>query len=114
MPTRTADVAALYDAERDGTVVLRLHVQPGAARSEVVGPHGEALRVRVAAPAVEGRANAAVVRLLADSLGLRRSDVALVGGSTGRRKRVRLQGVDARRLTRWLEEIAAAPARSSK
>ena len=44
MPTRTADVAALYDAERDGTVVLRLHVQPGAARSEVVGPHGEALR----------------------------------------------------------------------
>ena len=99
----------LYDVERDGAVVLRLHVQPGATRSGIVGPHGDALKLRVAAPAVGGAANAAVARLLADSVGIRPSEVEIVSGTTGRRKRVRLHGVDVPRLTRWLQDRSGSP-----
>jgi uncharacterized protein len=100
---------ALFDVERDGGVVLRLHVQPAAARSEVVGTHGDALKIRVAAPAVGGAANAAVARLLADSLGIKRSEVDIVSGTTDRRKRARLRGVDAPRLPLWLQDRSRTP-----
>jgi uncharacterized protein (TIGR00251 family) len=82
--------------------VLSLHVQPGAARAGIVGRHGDALKVKVAAPPEGGRANAAVVALLADSLGLRASDVEMIGGSTNRRKRIRLRGVTVAQLRAWL------------
>ena len=59
---------------------LRLRVSPGARSAEVVGRHGEAWKVRVAAPAEAGRANEAVVRLLADTLSLPRDAVTLVSG----------------------------------
>jgi uncharacterized protein (TIGR00251 family) len=97
-------VDEVFDVERDGTVILSLHVQPGAARAGVVGRHGDALKVKVAAPPEGGRANAAVVALLAGSLGLRAADVELVGGTSSRRKRVRLRGVEAAQLRAWLAE----------
>jgi hypothetical protein len=100
--TSRTDGQALFDVDPDGGVLLRLHVQPGATRSEIQGTHGDALKVRIAAPPVGGAANAAVARLLADSFGIRRSDVEIVSGATSRRKRVRLAGVDARQLTAWL------------
>lgn len=100
---------ALFDVERNGRVVLRLHVQPGATRSEIVGTHGDALKVRVAAPAVGNAANVAVARLLADSLRIGRSDVDVVSGATSRRKRIRLAGVDARQLTAWLGQWVDPP-----
>jgi hypothetical protein len=62
--------------------------------------HGDALKVRVAAPAEGGRANRAVVPLLVDSLGLRITDIELVSGATSRRKRACLRGVDVRRVAR--------------
>jgi len=79
---------------------LVLHVQPRAARTEVVGPHGDAVKVRLAAPPVDGAANAALVRFLAERLGVPRHAVRLVGGAAGRRKVVEVDGldpVDARR-----------------
>lgn len=71
---------------RDDTLLLELHVQPGAAASGFAGLHGDRLKLRIAATAVDNRANEAVIGFLAGAFGVRRSDVTLVKGRTGRRK----------------------------
>jgi uncharacterized protein (TIGR00251 family) len=71
---------------------VRVHVQPRASRSEIVGLHGAALKVRVQAPPVDGAANEALATLLADSLGLPRRAVRVVGGATSRSKTVEIEG----------------------
>jgi len=73
--------------------VLVVQVQPRAARSEVAGWHGEALKLRLAAPPVDGAANQELVRYLAERLGMRRADVQLLSGRGGRRKRVEILGL---------------------
>jgi len=70
--------------------VLTLHVQPGASRTEVAGLHGDALKIRLAAPAVDGRANAALVRYLAGEFGVAVRNVVIERGETSRRKVVRI------------------------
>lgn len=82
----------------DGSVVLTLHIQPGAKKTEIVGLHGEALKIRLAAPPVDGKANAALVAFLAKLCGVSRSDVALISGESARAKRVRIVGVAAEAL----------------
>jgi len=72
---------------------LRVHVQPRAKRSEVAGRHGDALKVRLAAPPVDGAANEELVRLLAEALGLPRRSVRIVAGITGRDKVVEVDGL---------------------
>jgi len=84
----------LFDATTAGPV-LRVHVQPGARSSGVVGIHGDALKVRLAAPPLEGRANQALLTLLAERFGVERGRLAVISGTTARRKRVRFDGVDA-------------------
>jgi uncharacterized protein (TIGR00251 family) len=79
------------DGER---VVLTLHIQPGARKTEVVGLHGEALKVRLAAPPVDGKANAALIAFIASKVGAGRTAVELVSGDTSRAKRVSIRGVD--------------------
>jgi len=73
---------------------LALKVIPHAARDEVVGWMGEALKVKVRAPALEGRANEALTELLADRLGLPRRAVVLLRGDRSRQKVVRIAGLD--------------------
>jgi hypothetical protein len=82
----------LYDAGRHGPV-LRLHVQPGTGPDGIVGVHGNALKLRVQAPAVSGRANAAVLALLAREFGSPPASLRLTGGETSRDKRVLFAGV---------------------
>ena len=72
-------------------LLLTLYAQPGAKRSELSGLHGEALKVRVQAPAIEGRANDALRRFLADAFALPLSHVELVSGMQARHKRWRLK-----------------------
>ncbi|HEU4570578.1 MAG TPA: DUF167 family protein [Gemmatimonadales bacterium] len=80
---------------RDGGAELTLHIQPRAARTEVAGTHGDALKIRLAAPPVDGAANEELIRFLAGQLGVARNAVTIVSGATGRRKRVRVAGVEA-------------------
>ena len=79
-------------ADGDG-VTLRLHVQPGAKKTEVAGPHGEALKIRLAAPPVDGKANACLIAFIADRLGIAKSAVSLVSGDSSRAKRVHVRGI---------------------
>jgi len=71
-------------------VVLDLSVVPGAKRTELVGLHDGALRVRLAAPPVDGKANDALLAWLADELGVPRRELDLVRGASSRRKQVAL------------------------
>lgn len=78
----------------DGSVVLALHIQPGAKKTELAGLHGEALKIRLAAPPVDGKANAALLAFLAKACGVSKSAVELVSGETSRSKRVKVRGAD--------------------
>ena len=78
---------------REGSrLILELHVQPGAARTEVAGLHAERLKIRLAARAVEGKANEELVCFLAEALGAAKRDVVIEAGAHGRRKRVAVSG----------------------
>jgi len=84
-------------------VSLSVWVTPGASRSEVAGVVDGRLRLRLAASAHEGKANAELVRLMAEMFGVPRRQVALAAGATGRRKLLRIRGVtleEARRRLR--------------
>ena len=85
----------------DGTR-LALRVQPRASRNEVVGPHGDALKVRLAAPPVDGAANDALVRFLAEALELPRAAVMLIGGLSSRSKAVHVAGLAPSEVARRL------------
>lgn len=69
---------------------LTIRVQPGASRSEVVGPHGDALRVRVTGTPVDGKANAELVRFLAEHLGVPERAIEITRGHSSRTKVVRV------------------------
>ena len=77
------------------SVSLRLHVQPGAKQTEIAGLHGDALKIRLAAPPVDGKANACLIEFIARQLGVAKSAVELLSGETSRSKRLRVDGVSA-------------------
>ena len=83
-------------------VILRLHVQPGAKRTELAGRHGDAMKIRLAAPPVDGKANACLLAYLADVLEVPTSAVELLSGASARAKRVRVAGISADRAERRL------------
>lgn len=86
----------------DGVLTLRLHVQPGARSTGWAGRHGEALKLRLAAPAVDGKANAACVDFLAKAAEVPRAAVEITRGLQSREKVVRISGVTPVRF-HWLE-----------
>lgn len=77
---------------RDDRLTLTLHVQPGARRTEVVGLHGDALKIKVAAAAVEGQANARLLDFLRRAFDVPASRITLKHGEHARRKVVEIQG----------------------
>jgi uncharacterized protein (TIGR00251 family) len=81
---------------------LSVRIQPGASRTEIVGEHGGALKIRVAAPPVDGAANEALLRFLADQLGVRRAAVTIRSGASGRAKVLRVAGITPREAARRL------------
>jgi len=85
----------------DGSITLEVHAHPGAKRTEVVGIHGGFLKIRVAAPAIEGRANEALIAFLAETFGVPRRNVTLARGETGRAKTLRIVAPKARPDHNW-------------
>jgi uncharacterized protein (TIGR00251 family) len=75
-------------------LILDLHVQPGASRTEFAGRHGERIKVRLAAAAQDGKANAALVEFLAGYFGVPRRCVTIVSGAKSRSKRVAIEGAE--------------------
>jgi uncharacterized protein (TIGR00251 family) len=74
--------------------VIKVHLQPRASKTEVVGRHGDAIKIRVQAPPVDGAANTELIRFLARTLGLPRAAIQLAGGAGGRLKRIEVEGRD--------------------
>ena len=89
--------------------VIDVLVQPRAARDTVQGIHGDALKLKVTAPPVDDRANRAVENLLAGVLELPRSEIAVVGGHSSRRKRIVVRGVSAEEVSERLNRALSGP-----
>lgn len=100
---------AYLSALADGKVLLHLHVQPKASKTRIVGFHDGCLKIAVAAPPVEGKANKAVVRFLADILGVPVRDVVVTSGTQSRKKAVVVSGQDSAVILRVIEGIVDNP-----
>jgi len=104
--SRAANYARQMSAVRwEGRdLVLTLHAQPGARRTEAAGLHGDALKIRLAARPVEGAANEALLAFLAESFSVARRDVELIAGAQGRHKRARVHGPERAKAEAKLAE----------
>jgi len=102
-----AGLPPLWIRPQAGGITLTLAVQPGARTTAVVGVHGGALKVKVAARPLEGAANEALLVFLAECLGVRRRDVDLVRGASSRQKIVQVKGVSLEIATSRLTSVEA-------
>ena len=87
----------------DGRITLTLHIQPGAKKTETAGLHGDALKIRLAAPPVDGKANEALIKFIAEALKLPKSAVNLKSGQTSRRKVLEVQGATTEAVARFVQ-----------
>jgi uncharacterized protein (TIGR00251 family) len=106
-PDTSPDDAAFFSAwsAEDGTVLLPVRVVPRASTDEIVGLLGETLKVKLTAPPVKGKANHALVRLLASTFGLRKRQVKIVSGHKARLKTVRLEGLKRSAVLETIDQI---------
>ena len=107
MTPRADDLPCLQVAT-DGSLLLRLHVQPRAAHDQVAGLQGEALKLRLTSPPVDGKANKAVLAALARLLDLPKSCLSLRSGLQSRTKTVRIENADEAQLRARLQTLLAA------
>ena len=84
--------------EKDGAVTIRIKVQPRAPRTEIVGEHDGAIKLRVAAPPVDGKANEECRRFLAKLFGVSATSVEIISGDSSRDKVIRISNISARRV----------------
>ena len=84
--------------EKDGSVTINVRVQPRASRTEIIGEQAGAIKLRVAAPPVDGKANEECRRYLARLLKVSATSVEIISGSTSRDKVIRIHNISARRV----------------
>ena len=94
-----------YVKDRDGSAELRVHCQPRASKTEIVGLHGNALKVRLVAPPVEDQANIELCQFLAQHFGVLRQEVQIFFGKRGKQKRVLIKGKTAHEIQDCLTHI---------
>lgn len=92
-------------------VLLAVHVQPGTGSTAVVGRHGAALKIRVAAQPTGSRANDAVIELVAEEFGLKKAEVEVVSGQEDQQKSIRLGDLELDEATRHVDRVLADAAR---
>jgi uncharacterized protein (TIGR00251 family) len=97
-------MSVLKIAEAGGGVTFAVQVIPRSSRNQVAGVQGDALKVKLTAPPVEGAANAALIEFLAKQLGVRKSAVSILSGDKSRHKTVRVEGVTRVQVERALPE----------
>jgi uncharacterized protein (TIGR00251 family) len=90
-------------AEIDGSVTFRVRVLPRSSRSEIVGEHDGALKIKLKSPPVDGAANEELIRFLAKELSIPRAMVTIISGQTSRTKRISVQGFSAAAITAILQ-----------
>ncbi len=90
-------------AEVEGGVTFAVRVVPRASKNEIAGVHGDALKVHLTAPPVEGKANEALIAFLSQRLGVRKSQVEIVAGAASRRKMIRVMGVSSQQVEQKLK-----------
>jgi uncharacterized protein (TIGR00251 family) len=86
----------------DGRITLTLHIQPAAKKTEFAGLHGDALKIRLAAPPVDGKANEALIKFIAETLGLPKAAVNLKSGQSSRRKVIEVCGATTEAVARLI------------
>jgi uncharacterized protein len=89
-----------------GDLLLTVHVQPGAKTTACAGVHGDALKIRLHAPPVDGKANQALIAWLAKTLGCPQSAIELIRGQTSRRKTLSIRTTQAEAVHRQLQTLA--------
>jgi uncharacterized protein (TIGR00251 family) len=94
-------------------ILLDVFVAPRATRTRIMGVHDGRLKIQLAAPPVDGKANDALVRFIAETLGVARAQVEIVGGPASKRKTVRLAGVPPQRALLALTPTDQTPPRTS-
>lgn len=92
-----------YWSEDPSGVLLVFHVLPNAPRTQIVGLHGEALKLKVHAPPVDGKANDEIVAFLSEASGLAKSRIRIVSGELGKSKRVKFEGIGWDELKRRMK-----------
>jgi uncharacterized protein (TIGR00251 family) len=91
-----------YLRESDQGVILKVQVQPRASRDEVVGPHGDGLKIRITSAPVAGAANKHLLKFLAKKLRVARSQMSIASGATSRAKSIAIEGITAEEVRQRL------------
>jgi uncharacterized protein (TIGR00251 family) len=91
---------------KEGTILI-LRIIPGAKKDQVEGLHGDALKLRITAPPVDGKANKQLLKFLAKALGLRSRDLEIIGGAKGRNKRIHIHAIRPEKALAQLEKFTA-------
>lgn len=79
--------------EKNGCLYIRIHLQPRASKNEIIGIHGDSLKVRLTSPPVEGAANSHVIEFFAKRLGVQRSKITILSGEKSRHKTLKIEGL---------------------
>lgn len=91
----------MFAETKDG-IRISLFVQPKASKNEIIGPHNGALKIRITAPPVDGKANECIVEFLAKKIGVPKRQVEILKGETGRTKSVLIKGASLAQVTEAL------------
>jgi len=89
-------------SDSTGGALIQVHASPRASKNQILGLHGDALKIRLKAPPVDGKANEALIEFLSQTLGIPPRQITLLSGQTSRKKRLKLQGISASQVENTL------------